>query len=237
MSATTETPDTLWAMANSEDALAGGFGGNAHSIKAAELRARAAELRRRAAELEKLPLDADCGICGAQFDCHGEAGECPLICPSIPLGSRFTPAAELESAKEPAEILSPKQDARPQRGGWAPGGYMCRCAVCSSRFIGDKRARTCADCAYSQPDPRPAALETLVDVVAQIENELPAIRNLLTDALATLRDMMGLVESGDLVRSTHADGNTMAFVAQTMKIAVVLKDAGAVLARAEGRGE
>lgn len=43
-------------------------------------------------------------------------------------------------------------DARPQRHGWAPGGYSCTCNLCGKRFGGDKRARNCAPCAYSLPD-------------------------------------------------------------------------------------
>lgn len=46
-----------------------------------------------------------------------------------------------------------KQDDRPQRGAWAPGNYLCTCCTCHADFIGDKRAMTCADCAY---DPNPA---------------------------------------------------------------------------------
>lgn len=41
-----------------------------------------------------------------------------------------------------------KKDNRPMRLGWAPGDYTNRCHTCSSGFIGDKRAWTCADCAY-----------------------------------------------------------------------------------------
>jgi hypothetical protein len=52
---------------------------------------------------------------------------------------------------------------RPQRHGWAPGGYLCKChgAGCKDKsfedaqFIGDKRATMCADCAYALPDPEP----------------------------------------------------------------------------------
>ena len=40
------------------------------------------------------------------------------------------------------------QDIRPQRGGWAPGGYICNCSQCGEDFIGDKRAVTCSSCAY-----------------------------------------------------------------------------------------
>lgn len=45
-------------------------------------------------------------------------------------------------------------DSRPQRFGWAPGAYMCKCFRCDCHFIGDKRAVNCADCAYS-PDAAP----------------------------------------------------------------------------------
>lgn len=41
-----------------------------------------------------------------------------------------------------------KRDERPPMGAWAPGGYLCTCQQCSSKFIGDKLAGTCADCAY-----------------------------------------------------------------------------------------
>lgn len=45
-----------------------------------------------------------------------------------------------------------KQDNRPQRYGWAPGNYICRCVKCEAGFIGDKRAVHCADCAYAMPE-------------------------------------------------------------------------------------
>ncbi len=41
------------------------------------------------------------------------------------------------------------EDDRPQRLGWAPGGYVCMCSRCGRGFIGDKRAVNCADCAYA----------------------------------------------------------------------------------------
>jgi hypothetical protein len=40
-------------------------------------------------------------------------------------------------------------DTRPAKGNWAPGKYMCRCIKCGKTFAGDKRAGSCADCAYS----------------------------------------------------------------------------------------
>lgn len=45
----------------------------------------------------------------------------------------------------------PKEDQRALRGGWAPGGYMRVCIHCEQKFFGDKRAVSCADCAYGQP--------------------------------------------------------------------------------------
>jgi hypothetical protein len=50
--------------------------------------------------------------------------------------------------------MIPKEDSRPKRYRWAPGGYYCECFHCKELFIGDKRATTCADCAYKDlPEP------------------------------------------------------------------------------------
>lgn len=43
-----------------------------------------------------------------------------------------------------------KHDDRPHKGGWAPGGYTCKCLNCGSPYIGDKRSSSCADCAYEE---------------------------------------------------------------------------------------
>ena len=43
-----------------------------------------------------------------------------------------------------------KVDVRPQKDWWAPGEYLCWCRTCKCGFIGDKRAGTCADCAYKE---------------------------------------------------------------------------------------
>jgi hypothetical protein len=44
-------------------------------------------------------------------------------------------------------------DSRPKKGNWAHGGYIhTGCNTCSKEFIGDKRALTCADCAYCYHD-------------------------------------------------------------------------------------
>lgn len=39
-------------------------------------------------------------------------------------------------------------DKRPQWGWWAPGNYENKCHICEKQFLGDKRARECAPCAY-----------------------------------------------------------------------------------------
>lgn len=44
-----------------------------------------------------------------------------------------------------------EQDARPQKGSWAPGNYFCKCVTCKNTFLGDKRALECAPCAYGPP--------------------------------------------------------------------------------------
>jgi hypothetical protein len=41
-------------------------------------------------------------------------------------------------------------DDRQQKGAWAPGKYICTCIKCREFFQGDKRALSCADCAYSE---------------------------------------------------------------------------------------
>jgi hypothetical protein len=41
------------------------------------------------------------------------------------------------------------EDPRGPLGGWGPGRYHCKCCYCGCDFIGDKRAVSCADCAYT----------------------------------------------------------------------------------------
>jgi hypothetical protein len=41
--------------------------------------------------------------------------------------------------------------------GWASGDYLCQCRKCQDRFMGDKRASVCADCAYEEDGPRAMA--------------------------------------------------------------------------------
>jgi len=45
-------------------------------------------------------------------------------------------------------IEVPGRDMRPKLGFWAPGHYLRGCILCDGKFIGDKRAQVCADCAY-----------------------------------------------------------------------------------------
>jgi rubrerythrin len=55
--------------------------------------------------------------------------------------------AETDLYRRALDVLG-KKDFRPQRGLWAPGGYICKCCICGHQFQGDKRAVTCAPCAY-----------------------------------------------------------------------------------------
>lgn len=48
-------------------------------------------------------------------------------------------------------LFSHKIDKRPRLGAWAPGNYSRQCLKCKEWFIGDKRAKWCADCAYAVP--------------------------------------------------------------------------------------
>ncbi|WP_398479265.1 hypothetical protein [Tardiphaga sp.] len=41
-----------------------------------------------------------------------------------------------------------KRDARPKLNGWMPGVFLLRCSGCDEKYQGDKRSRSCADCAY-----------------------------------------------------------------------------------------
>lgn len=47
-----------------------------------------------------------------------------------------------------SQMWKPKEDQRPQRSLWAPGGYICECRLCRDYYVGDKRSLHCADCAY-----------------------------------------------------------------------------------------
>lgn len=72
-------------------------------------------------------------------------------------------------------MLDLEGDKRPQRHGWAPGNYFCRCHDCKEQFIGDKRAILCAPCAYMRPPnptPRPETEDRdqiALDAAHQIE--------------------------------------------------------------------
>jgi hypothetical protein len=54
-----------------------------------------------------------------------------------------------------------KQSDLPRRGAWAPGKYLHKCSTCSEKFMGDKRALTCADCAYSLAETGPIKMEVM----------------------------------------------------------------------------
>jgi len=54
--------------------------------------------------------------------------------------------------KELSNYLMPdaKISEKKQRGAWAPGNYIRKCIMCGDKFMGDKRAFSCADCAYKE---------------------------------------------------------------------------------------
>lgn len=54
---------------------------------------------------------------------------------------------EIETAEQP--LSGDTADKRPKKGFWAPGDYQNKCLDCGERFIGDKRAAMCANCAYT----------------------------------------------------------------------------------------
>lgn len=45
-------------------------------------------------------------------------------------------------------MLSGKKDSRPKLSGWLPGVFLLRCAGCDEKYQGDRKSRSCADCAY-----------------------------------------------------------------------------------------
>ncbi len=55
-----------------------------------------------------------------------------------------------EHKRDPSPPYKIKKDERAAFGNWAPGEYMQYCISCQKTFIGDKRAGTCADCAYDK---------------------------------------------------------------------------------------
>ena len=60
-------------------------------------------------------------------------------------------------------VIDPRlddRDIRPKKGAWAPGTYLGECDRCGREYVGDKRARNCAPCAYGDK----ADLSTLTQV-------------------------------------------------------------------------
>jgi hypothetical protein len=56
------------------------------------------------------------------------------------------------------------RDRRPQKGFWAPGYYTCECVKCRTHFIGDKRCKHCAPCAYDD------AARRIIDATEGVEH-------------------------------------------------------------------
>jgi len=52
------------------------------------------------------------------------------------------------SQQKPPVVDSGKVDARPKLNGWVPGRFLLRCSGCDEKYQGDRKSRSCADCAY-----------------------------------------------------------------------------------------
>jgi hypothetical protein len=78
-----------------------------------------------------------------------------------------------------------KLDSRPKKGGWAPGDYHQCCHICRCEFIGDKRAITCADCAYEANATTAQSGSPLVDGP---EGELARLKEAVISALTGYED-------------------------------------------------
>ena len=106
----------------------------------------------------------------------GKSGDVPVIreSPEYRAGAglreaaRQRPGVELVSGEWPDRSgsldaggfegeKSSSSDQRSPLRGWAPGRYYSRCRTCGKPFEGDKRAITCAGCAYSNADCLPVA--------------------------------------------------------------------------------
>jgi hypothetical protein len=59
------------------------------------------------------------------------------------------PVNPLAAAKQtPPAIDSGKVDSRSKLNGWVPGRFLLRCSGCDEKYQGDRKSRSCADCAY-----------------------------------------------------------------------------------------
>jgi len=74
-------------------------------------------------------------------------------------------------------------DQRQQKNGWAPGTYLRRCSDCNVWFGGDKRAITCANCAYKDTSEKPQSLDPKGDAGKQ-KPQLQLIPSVFNNAIA-----------------------------------------------------
>lgn len=59
------------------------------------------------------------------------------------------PVNPIAAAKlQPPVVDSGKVDGRAKLGGWMPGRFLLRCSGCDEKYQGDRKSRSCADCAY-----------------------------------------------------------------------------------------
>lgn len=96
-----------------------------------------------------------------------------------------------------------KQDSRPRCGAWAPGDYLGTCHKCRAKFIGDKRALYCADCAYAEPESAPTPPVTQ-DAVERVLKECAAeLAEFFFPANPPYRSKETMAEDMTLVLARH----------------------------------
>lgn len=52
------------------------------------------------------------------------------------------------SQQRPPVVDNGKSDGQPKLNGWVPGRFLLRCSCCDEKYQGDRKSRSCADCAY-----------------------------------------------------------------------------------------
>lgn len=59
------------------------------------------------------------------------------------------PVNPIAAARQKSPVVdSGKVDGRAKLNGWIPGCFLLRCSGCDEKYQGDRKSRSCADCAY-----------------------------------------------------------------------------------------
>ena len=128
--------------------------------------------------------------------------------------------------------------------GFAPGGYFCDCLTCRRRFMGDKRASECAECALTwfaaeherilaEKDAQNARLLAIEDMLVKTAMLSAAVefkngrKAALEEAASVLRSRLDRI--GLAVRTGNASNPTMCL----SKIELLEEEIAAIRALAE----